>query len=87
MPIRVNFIIKINLIHCFFIIKAAADKLKRELEEFGFPPKFPSDPAEALEEKKLTSKESESSNVDNKAKSKKVHLTFENIWNKMLILN
>ena len=26
-------------------IKACADKLKRELEEFGYPPKFPDDTA------------------------------------------
>ena len=31
-------------------IKACADKLKRELEEFGYPPKFPDD--SATDEKK-----------------------------------
>ena len=31
-------------------IKACADKLKRELEEFGYPPKFPEE--NATEEKK-----------------------------------
>jgi len=43
-----------------FIVKAAADKLKRELEEFGFPPKFPVDTNEEKESK------------SNKSKSKKV---------------
>ncbi|CAF4712170.1 unnamed protein product, partial [Rotaria magnacalcarata] len=30
-------------------IRAAADKLKRELEDFGFPPKFPIDTNEENE--------------------------------------
>jgi leucyl-tRNA synthetase len=60
-----------------FIIKAAADKLKRELEEFGFPPKFPEDTNEEVEEEKVvTQKENESNKVDNKSKSKKVLLYF-----------
>jgi len=57
----------------FSIKKAAADKLKRELEEFGFPPVFPVDTNEEGEaEKVATPKESESNKIDNKSKSKKV---------------
>jgi leucyl-tRNA synthetase len=57
----------------WFILKAAADKLKREIEDFGFPPKFPVDTNEEIEEEKIaTPKESESNKVDNKSKSKKV---------------
>lgn len=60
----------------FLFSKAAADKLKREMEEFGFPPKFPTDTNEDNEEEKAaaTTNESESSKVDNKSKSKKVYL-------------
>lgn len=59
--------------HCTGMpIRAAADKLKRELEEFGFPPKFPTDVNEEVAEEKATnSKEDETSKVDNKSKSKK----------------
>jgi hypothetical protein len=64
---------KNNLYLLLFIIKAAADKLKRELEDFGFPPKFPVDTNEEAEEEKVaTPKESESNKIDNKSKSKKV---------------
>ncbi|CAF4589633.1 unnamed protein product [Rotaria sp. Silwood1] len=59
--------------HCTGMpIRAAADKLKRELEEFGFPPKFPTHAHEEVEEEKVaTPKETESSKVDNLSKSKK----------------
>ncbi|CAF3565723.1 unnamed protein product [Rotaria socialis] len=60
--------------HCTGMpIRAAADKLKREMEDFGFPPKFPTDTNEENEEEKAaaTTNESESSKVDNKSKSKK----------------
>jgi leucyl-tRNA synthetase len=33
-------------------IKACADKLKREIDEFGFPPSFPATEIEAEPEKK-----------------------------------
>ncbi|VDL82453.1 unnamed protein product [Nippostrongylus brasiliensis] len=37
--------------HCTGMpIKACADKLKREIEDFGFPPKFPEEVEEVLEE-------------------------------------
>ena len=82
MPIRVSFIIKIILIFLLFIIKASADKLKREMEDFGFPPKFPADVAEETEEEKAaTPKESESSKIDNKSKSKKVLSFIHNVKN------
>ncbi|CAF2869864.1 unnamed protein product [Rotaria sp. Silwood2] len=62
--------------HCTGMpIRAAADKLKRELEEFGFPPKFPTGAAE--EEKVITPKESESNQVDNKSKSKKAYFFLQ----------
>jgi hypothetical protein len=62
-----------NIYLILFIIKASADKLKREMEDFGFPPKFPADTNEEVEEEKAaTPKESESSKIDNKSKSKKV---------------
>lgn len=56
------------------MVKAAADKLKREMEEFGFPPTFPASKAEDAEEEKAAAapKASESSKIDNKSKSKKV---------------
>ncbi|CAF4615853.1 unnamed protein product [Rotaria sp. Silwood1] len=59
--------------HCTGMpIRAAADKLKRELEQFGFPPKFPIDANKKVEVTKImTPKESESNKVDNKSKSKK----------------
>ena len=37
-----------------FIVKAAADKLKHELEEFGFPPKSSRDINDNVEEVKIT---------------------------------
>lgn len=62
-----------------FIAKAAADKLKHELEEFGFPPKFPMDINDEVEVEKVTiRKEIDNSNVDNKSKSKKAHF-FHNV--------
>jgi len=55
--------------HCTGMpIRAAADKLKRELEEYGFPPTFPEEPKE--EEEKTTTK-NEENKIDNKGKSKK----------------
>jgi leucyl-tRNA synthetase len=59
--------------HCTGMpIRAAADKLKREMEDFGFPPTFPVDTTEEVEEEKVaTPKESESSKIDNKSKGKK----------------
>ncbi|MFH4984608.1 hypothetical protein AB6A40_011317, partial [Gnathostoma spinigerum] len=39
-------------LHCTGMpIKACADKLKRELEDFGFPPVFPADEEPAADEK------------------------------------
>lgn len=39
--------------HCTGMpIKACADKLKREMETFGFPPQFPSDDAAPTEDTK-----------------------------------
>jgi len=59
--------------HCTGMpIRAAADKLKRELEDFGFPPKFPEPKAdEAEEEKAATPAKDAEVKIDNKAKSKK----------------
>jgi len=48
-------------------IKACADKLKREIDEFGFPPNFPATEIEAKPEKK----EAEAV-VKDKGKGKKV---------------
>lgn len=54
-------------------IKTSADKLKRELEQFGFPPQFPV--AQATPE--LTP-EREEPVIKDKSKSKKV--TFEQVF-------
>jgi hypothetical protein len=52
------------------------------MEDFGFPPKFPADVNdEAEEEKAAPPKESESSKIDNKSKSKKVLSFFNNVTN------
>ena len=85
MPIRVRFAIINNLLmSCLLLLKTAADKLKREMEEFGYPPQFPVPTTENAEDEKAasaTAKENENSQVDNKAKSKKVNcfwrLTFK----------
>ncbi len=54
------------------MIQAAADKLKREMEDFGFPPVFPvTDANEEVEVEVATPKENENK-VDNKSKGKKV---------------
>ena len=54
--------------HCTGMpIKACADKLKREMEEFGFPPNFPASEIEEKPEKK----EAEAV-VKDKGKGKKV---------------
>jgi leucyl-tRNA synthetase len=47
-------------------IKACADKLKREMEEFGNPPKFPTDETEELESEKADFQ------IKDKSKGKKV---------------
>ena len=72
MPIRVSSNIRRSLTPNESLCKAAADKLKRELEEFGFPPNFPSAVTEDVEGKETaTPKESENS-IDRKSKSNKV---------------
>lgn len=51
-------------------IKACADKLAREIKEFGFPPKFPlneENPSEVVENV-------EDEAMKNKSKGKKVYL-------------
>jgi leucyl-tRNA synthetase len=62
-------------LHCTGMpIKACADKLKREMEDFGYPPKFDSTPVEdevdekVVEELEQATKEIE---IKDKAKSKK----------------
>lgn len=72
MPIRVSSNIKWTLVSDEFGIKAAADKLKRELEEFGFPPNFPPEAKEDAEEEKAATPKENENKVDNKSKSKKV---------------
>ncbi|CAF5201997.1 unnamed protein product [Rotaria magnacalcarata] len=64
--------------HCTGMpIRAAADKLKREIEEYGFPPQFPIDTNQKDEDDKTsTPKHSENSKTDNKSKSKKVNAAF-----------
>ena len=46
-------------------IKASADKLKRELKDFGYPPKFPI-------EKEETPEKEETVTIKDKSKGKKV---------------
>lgn len=56
-------------LHCTGMpIKACADKLKRELEDFGYPPVFPAE----VEEVKVEEILKEVKIID-KSKSKKVH--------------
>ncbi|CAF1503556.1 unnamed protein product [Rotaria sordida] len=59
--------------HCTGMsIRAAADKLKGEIEDLGFPPQFQMHADEEVEEKKVVIlNEDESSAIDNKSKSKK----------------
>ena len=58
-------------LHCTGMpIKACSDKLKRELEDFGYPPQFPVESAaEDVDELKEKTKEIE---IKDKSKSKKV---------------
>ncbi|CAF1404093.1 unnamed protein product, partial [Adineta steineri] len=51
-------------------IPAGADKLKREMEEFGYPPKFPVEEDENTKEDEQTSTTNEAK-IENKAKGKK----------------
>lgn len=58
-------------LHCTGMpIKASADKIKRELEDYGFPPNFPPEPTEE-EVEKLEEKAKEIE-IKDKSKSKKV---------------
>ena len=50
-------------------IKASSDKLKREIQDYGFPPQFPA--AEDLEDKQPVVKEIV---IKDKSKGKKVRL-------------
>ena len=58
------------------MFQAAADKLKREMKDFGYPPQFPVEETEEENEGKAsaTPKASEENKVDKKGKSKKVIL-------------
>jgi len=59
--------------HCTGMpIKACADKLKREIEEFGFPPQFPAETAPIVEEK-------EDITMKDKSKGKKSKVLAKNI--------
>ena len=51
-------------------MKAGADKLKREIEDFGFPPQFPSEEEQAA--KKQKEDEWEEPQIKDKSKGKKV---------------
>ncbi|CAF5009611.1 unnamed protein product, partial [Rotaria sp. Silwood1] len=58
------------------VFVVAADKLKYEIEEFGFPPQFPMDVKKDVEkEKVVTPSEDESSKIDTKSYSKKSKAT------------
>merc|ERR1719391_956034 len=60
--------------HCTGMpIKACADKLKREMEDFGFPPVFPADDFQA--EAKEDNKENEEFVIKDKSKGKKSKAT------------
>ena len=58
------------------MFQAAADKLKREMKDFGYPPQFPVEETEEETESKAsaTPKANEENKVDKKGKSKKVIL-------------
>lgn len=55
-------------------IKTAADKLKREIEDFGCPPKFPVDEEESVVEEKSAADEV----IRDKSKGKKVCIFLSN---------
>ena len=55
-------------------IKASADKLKREIECFGYPPKFPKNVVEEPKE------ESPSEVIKDKSKGKKVKFYSQSIF-------
>ena len=60
--------------HCTGMpIKACADKLKREMEDFGFPPVFPADDIQV--EAKEDNKENEEFVIKDKSKGKKSKAT------------
>lgn len=50
-------------------IKACADKLKREIETYGFPPKFPA-------EEKVVEEVKDDFTIKDKSKGKKVCFSF-----------
>lgn len=55
-------------------IKACADKLQREIEDFGFPPNFPEDQTPtAVDGVEKSVNELE---IEDKSKSKKVNLNY-----------
>ena len=58
-----------SLQNLYLPTQACADKLKREMEDFGFPPNFPTEPEEKEEEEKA-----EAGVIQDKAKGKKVSL-------------
>lgn len=61
-------------LHCTGMpIKACADKLKREIEDFGYPPKFEDEMAAKVEQVEEETKELE---IKDKSKSKKVTHSF-----------
>jgi len=54
------------------------------LEEFGFPPNFPTNANEDVEVEKVATPKENENNVDNKSKSKKVFFSFNHI-NELII--
>ena len=58
------------------MLQAAADKLKREMKDFGYPPQFPVEETDEGEQSTASaaSKANDENKVDKKGKSKKVIL-------------
>jgi len=73
--------------HCTGMpIKACADKLKREMEDFGYPPQFPEDFVPQVEKKKDVEAEllNKSKSKKSKATAKKAGASFQ--WQIMKLL-
>ena len=76
---RLNLIVIVIFIfiHCWHFFEVGADKLQYELQEFGYPPQFPSDVKEETQENQpimttATTTDNGDIKIENKAKSKKV---------------
>ena len=66
--------------HCTGMpIAAAADKIKREIEDFGCPPQFPTHEEEVVEEIKEIKIQDKSKGKKSKAVAKQVYIRSESL--------